>query len=92
MKRAALVAANRAPWAWYLDGQLAPKSPSDICGANHRIDAIPDASTPAAWDGTGTYFRYEGQAHALTGPAKSQADSIALQFLFAHLQAPGERR
>jgi len=93
VKRAALVAANRAPRAWYLDGQLAPKSPSDICGGNYRTDALPDTSTPAAWAGTGTYFFvYEGQAHAFTGPAKSQADSIALQFLFAHLGAPGETR
>jgi pimeloyl-ACP methyl ester carboxylesterase len=88
-KRAVLVAANRAPQAWYLDGNLMPKSPPGVCGGHYRTDAVPDTSNAAAWGGTDTYFFvYEGQGHGFTGQANSQADAIGLEFVFAH---PRER-
>jgi alpha/beta superfamily hydrolase len=86
-KREALTAAGAPPLAWYLDGSLTPRSPAAVCGGNFRTNPVPDTASTAAWSGDGPYlFVYEGQGHALTGAANTQATTIALRFLFAHLE------
>jgi dipeptidyl aminopeptidase/acylaminoacyl peptidase len=86
-KRAALTAAGKTPLSWYLDGAMTPRSPSGVCGGDFRTDPVPDTASMAAWSGDGPYvFIYEGQGHAITGAANTQATTIALRFLFAHLE------
>lgn len=85
-KREALTAAGKPPLAWHLDPFLVPRASTSICGGGFRTDAVPDVNNTAAWSGDGPYlFVYESQGHAMTGAANTQAATIALRFLFAHL-------
>jgi dipeptidyl aminopeptidase/acylaminoacyl peptidase len=84
LKRTALARGGRPMAAWYLDRTLASAPPESLCGGGFRADLPP--RTTEGWSVTRTALVvYEGQEHALTGPAWEHAQEVTLAFLARYL-------